>query len=616
MAKPPKRIINSFIKRLPLHAKRFAHSSFFQKSLPYLFILIVGIISCLPLFSSSVPFGDDLLFHAYRYKGTIDALLDGQIIPQVDPQALYGFGHSWNIFYGPLITYLAALLHVLSLSWPVIINITVILSVLLSGVFMYRYIREVSNNTAVGVIAATLYMTAPYHLFDIYSRQAGGEIFGFIFIPLVFHGLWKIINSDKKNRVLLLIVGATGLILTHNLSAALVAVFSVIYLACSIRAIRKSWKRILKDLTVSCFAIVGLSAFFLLPLLEAEHVGIYNIFDPSYTSVAMGINAQYLNSWRVDYLNFIFNPAAITDYSDTKPFALGTVSLLAFALLFVSYRRIPRAKRSFVIVFTAFSLLAILLCSKFINWSHMPHLLLDIQFPWRFLFIAIFFIAIVSAYSLYYSADTILTVFKKLNSKIKMIIVAGIVVLIAVASIMVSGNIIQSINSGSWWTGDYNYSSTDGVGGGEYLPATSAIDDKKEIETRIQNYLAQYGREARPSSELIKIDNYKEDGTKTDFDINASTTTDQYVTLPYIYYPGYKADYTDMDGHHKHLTTGPSIDGFLNIYVSGEVNGNITTKYGMSKGTLVGASISLLTLCVIVITFRLKRKHIRQNTVK
>ena len=52
--------------------------------------------------------GDDYAFHVTRMQSASRAWSNGQFLPQVDPDALNGFGYAYNLFYGPLVTYLAA----------------------------------------------------------------------------------------------------------------------------------------------------------------------------------------------------------------------------------------------------------------------------------------------------------------------------------------------------------------------------------------------------------------------------------------------------------------------------------------------------------------------------
>jgi hypothetical protein len=578
---------------------------------PYLLLFVVTILCCVSLISTSAPFGDDLLFHAYRYKGTLDAIVDGQLLPQVDPYALYGFGHSWNIFYGPLPTYVAAALGRLSISWPIIINLITILSVLLSGILMYRFIYEVSQRKPIGIIAAILYMTAPYHLFDIFSRQAHGEIIAFIFVPLVFHGLWRIVNKVQTNGIPLLVIGAAGLILTHSLSTALVAAFSFLYLLLNIKLILSSWKKIFKYLMLSLLIIVGLSAFFILPLIEARNAGIYNIFDDSFLTNTMAINANFLNSWRIDYIDLIVDPKVVTENSDSKPFSLEIITIVSLLLLVVSYRFIPKTNKYFIFTTSLLLLLTLLLSSKAINWILMPNILWSVQFPWRYLFAAVFFSSIISAYSLFYFVEKLSSLMSNDTYRFitKKIIMSVFILIIIVISLLSSDNILPKLNSINGWSGEYNYKSIEGIGGGEYLPSTNTLNDKETTEIRIKDYLQKFGRTAISNTTDVKILNYQESGSKSKSTLVIKSPNKSIITLPYIYYPGYKALYTDKNGVKTMMKTSPSPDGFLDVHVESNIGGELDTRFGTSGGTLAGILISVLTLLICVIM--LLKKHIK-----
>ena len=71
---------------------------------------------------------------------------------------------------------------------------------------MYWFVNKLIKSKEVGALAAILYMLMPYHLNDIYIRNALGEFLSYIFIPLVFLGLYKIFQKEK--RIWILYVGA------------------------------------------------------------------------------------------------------------------------------------------------------------------------------------------------------------------------------------------------------------------------------------------------------------------------------------------------------------------------------------------------------------------------
>ena len=67
---------------------------------------------------------------------------------------------------------------------------------------MYWFVSRLTKSKEVGVLAAILYMLMPYHLNDMYIRNALGEFLSYIFIPLLFLGLYKIFQKEKGSWIL------------------------------------------------------------------------------------------------------------------------------------------------------------------------------------------------------------------------------------------------------------------------------------------------------------------------------------------------------------------------------------------------------------------------------
>ena len=64
---------------------------------------------------------------------------------------------------------------------------------------MYKFMNAYTENDNVALLSSILYMTFPYHLTDLYTRNALGEYASFMFIPLVFYGLYNLFyTSDKQ----------------------------------------------------------------------------------------------------------------------------------------------------------------------------------------------------------------------------------------------------------------------------------------------------------------------------------------------------------------------------------------------------------------------------------
>ena len=57
---------------------------------------------------------------------------------------------------------------------------------------MYFFIKKVSDNYNIALLSGVLYMIAPYHLTDLYVRNATGEFASFVFI------FWYLIGKFNK----------------------------------------------------------------------------------------------------------------------------------------------------------------------------------------------------------------------------------------------------------------------------------------------------------------------------------------------------------------------------------------------------------------------------------
>lgn len=77
---------------------------------------------------------------------------------------------------------------------------------LLSGVFLYKLVYRITNKHMASVISAIIYIATPYHLTDLYNRMAIAELTSFVFLPIVFLGMYELVNTNQKTYYL--IIGA------------------------------------------------------------------------------------------------------------------------------------------------------------------------------------------------------------------------------------------------------------------------------------------------------------------------------------------------------------------------------------------------------------------------
>ena len=67
---------------------------------------------------------------------------------------------------------------------------------------MYNLVNEVTKKKGVAFLSAILYMIFPYRFECLFNRFAIGEFTAFVFIPIVFQGLYNLLQGDKKKALL------------------------------------------------------------------------------------------------------------------------------------------------------------------------------------------------------------------------------------------------------------------------------------------------------------------------------------------------------------------------------------------------------------------------------
>lgn len=534
-----------------------------EKMLPYLLLLVITLIIGFPLLKLEMLRGDDGTFHLFRIYTTNIALREGQLIPMINPHMLSGLGFCYNMFYGILPPYIVTLLSLFLPTLGLAINLFILLSIYLSGLTMYFFIKDLSKNKYVSLLAAIIYMTTPYHLYDIYDRMALGEVVSFVFIPLLFHGLHNIIFS-KKDKWYLLTIATAGLILTHTVSTFMVAIFACLYILLNIK---KVWhKDIIKKIIISLVVALLISLPNIIPLIEAKLSSDYMVFDSS----LMKTTGTQMEKYSTSLLKLPLDP-------------LQRISIFMFPLFIIIwiYFFYKRKKSKITPLYFPYLLLgsfSLLLTFSIVPWHLLPNILATVQFPWRYLQLTSFFLAIII--SLIYGEFSCL-----LNKKYFFI---GIFLCLLSSITMVGLGISKKTYSNDLVNDNDMVEKrgaphSTGTAYSEYLPR-NAIDKYEYFKSR-EDFVILKGKSS--------ITNYQKDKTKSSFDINVTSSSS--IELPYIYYPGYQVKIND-----KSISNYETNNGLLGINLE-KGNYHIQVKYRGTNLMIMSYFISLVT----TITFTL-----------
>ena len=204
-----------------------------------LILVLVGLFLCIPLLNSNLDiYYDDGIQHIARAFGTKDSILQNGIFANIIPMFSNNFGYSWNLFYGPLSTWGIIIIELIIKNYIIAYKLFCFICLVLSGYYMYKFLLKLVENKNVALLTGIFYMSFPYHLTDLYLRNALGEFVSFIFIPLVFLGLYNLFYTEDNHYYIA--IGAIGLILTHNISTLLVAMFSLFYVIFNMEKLKET----------------------------------------------------------------------------------------------------------------------------------------------------------------------------------------------------------------------------------------------------------------------------------------------------------------------------------------------------------------------------------------
>lgn len=541
-----------------------------RKLIDILILILVGCFLCIPLLNHNINvYYDDGIQHIARAFGTMNSLKEGGILKNVISSFANNFGYSWNLFYGPLSSVGIIVCKLLCSSYIGAYKLFVFICLILSGLTMYKFTFKLINNNNAALLASILYMSFPYHLTDLYLRNALGEFVSFIFVPLVFLGLYNLFYTEDNNYHLA--IGAIGLIITHNISTLIVAFFSLFYFIFNIEKVKEN--RVKKSLIINVIFIVLITSFYWMPMLETKFSADYKVYE----SGAMAKSENVAN------YGLKLKQLFVSVNNGSYIFELGPHIIIILAFSVMTFRLIKDELKENYVVFLMSGLITLWMSTKYFPWKFLPYELCIIQFPWRMLMLSGFFFSIICAINIY-------TIVKKFNWKDVLII--GIIAVgytIAFLPFLPMQENLQDIDKIR--LGEFSGKDSEvvaGAGGGEYLPK-SAHDDRRFYIASREDII-----EVLEGKAIIENENK----TKEKLTANLKTFDSEYTVfeLPYIYYPGYEVR---LDGMlTKYFETE---NGFIGIVMVKDDNAELSISYKGTKIMKLSMMFSLLSLIVFIV---------------
>lgn len=558
-----------------------------NKWIHYAIIVVIGVILSIPLCKIQIRDTHDGFLHLLRMLGTNNTFKIGEIPPIVAPYYCNGGGYAMNLFYNPLVTYIPLLIKIFTPTYAMALKIFAGLCIVLSGITMYYFVYQVTKKRSIALFASIIYLIAPYKLGDVYKRFAIGEFASFVFMPLLFIGMYNLFNQDGKKHYFITI-GAVGLVLTHTVTTFYMAIFCAIYVLLNVEKFKD--KSILKKIIINVIFILLISMCFLAPMLEAKQLADYAIFD----SKIMSTNGDYVYSNTIELSEFF------TDIGkeNATTYIIGVPTFVLMCLTIFTFTKVDKKYKDFYIVAILFSIISMFMSSKYCPWFVFPDFLCKLQYPWRMMGFFAFFISFVVGVNIYVLLKTLF------DKDITRLIVATVIIVLSVAYTLpiVQQYATDDMNRDEKWENNvvenpYIYHMSINR---EYLPTKALylqrtyLKDKEDKIYILSGNATIVEEEKKDLSITATLENIEE-GTVIEF--------------PFFYYPGYEI-ILEQDGNVEKLKSEESDNGFVSTVVNTDIdNCKISVKYVGTTITYASYIISVFGLLGFALYIIKERKN-------
>ncbi len=312
---------------------------------------------------------------------------DGQIPCRWSEDLGYGYGYPLFNYYPPLPYYVGQIFKASGFSYMDTVKVIIVINFIASALAMYLLAQAFWGRWG-GLVSSLLYVYAPYHAVDIYVRGAINEAWALIWLPAVFWGLYKIIETNRWRYIIPTSLFITSLMLSHNPTLMVFAPGAVLWSLFWI--IQQRSLKAIPKLIVTALWATGLAAFFTIPVIfeqkyahvESLIVGYFN-----YLAHFVSLNQLFIDS-KWGFGGSFLGPR------DDMSFQVGYIhTVLSLVALLVALLLIRTKFKYSAMIFLVFGMTLFYTFlahekSSFI-WKVVKPLEY-LQFPWRTLTLSIF----------------------------------------------------------------------------------------------------------------------------------------------------------------------------------------------------------------------------------
>ena len=328
-------------------------------------------------------------FHLFRQFEFHKCVTDLQIPCRWAPDSGFGYGVPIFNFYTQAPYVLGEAFHLLGFQIIDSIKILFSLSLIGSGIAMYYLAKQIWANDNAAILSSILYIYAPYRAVDVWVRGALPEALAFVLFPLISLFLYKFIQKNKVKDLLLFSLTLALLLLTHNLSLLMFLPF--LWIVTVVYILRNKKFNLIPPLLLAGLGAILLSAFYLIPVaFEGKFINIssttqgYYDFRGHFAGIYQLLVSRY---W--GYGASLFGP------DDRLSLSVGHFQwiLPLLSLVFAFIFKNKSFKKILLLTFLGWIALFLTHNKSAFLWEVVKPMWY-IQFPWRFLSVAVFFFSL------------------------------------------------------------------------------------------------------------------------------------------------------------------------------------------------------------------------------
>lgn len=376
----------------------------------YVFLILILTI---PAFASLIrpgffPMHDDL--QAFRVYEMDQCFKDFQFPCRWVPDMGYSYGYPQFNFYPPSVYYLGEILHLIGFQFIDSVKIVFALGFIASALSMYFFLKNYLSKWA-GLVGALIYTYIPYKAVNVYVRGALNEFWSLVFYPLLFWSSWKLIKEGGKRNIIFFAVSTFLILITHNLMTMIFLPVLAVWILLQI-ILEKRYKSILSIFAGGILG-VGLAAFFSLPVLAEKQFAHFETLVGGY----FDYRQHFVSIGQLFISNFWGYGSSVWGLDDGLSLSAGHIqliaSIIALVLAIINFKKFRKLSLTvFVLVGLELAVLFMVHQKSSPVWSFLESFLIFVQFPWRFLSISTFLLAVIASLGVYLAEKVNLNILK------------------------------------------------------------------------------------------------------------------------------------------------------------------------------------------------------------